>query len=125
MCPPIGGKGMVGSGGIIAGTFRSIIAQENRTRIDHLLGQFSIILSDNDQVLGGIVIDHVHHFLLVIHQDHLAVIQSFGRNIFPGKKLQLLLQLYFHPVDQIVPNRKSEGPGYPDRVRPGKADLRL
>ena len=89
-------QGVVGAAGIVASTLASIFAKEYATRIYHHLCQLLIVVGRQDEMLRRIGIGKSHGFGIVSHDYYLAVVQSFGGNLFARKASELFLYLSLH-----------------------------
>ena len=69
------GKRVVGTAGIVARTLGSPSSQEHAARIHHLCSKLHVIGGLDNQMFGRITVGHLHHFLLIVEQDNLAVLQ--------------------------------------------------
>ena len=86
----VGRERVVRARSIVAGTLRTIRAEEDRTGITHLVGQLHIIIGVQDKVLGSIFVDQLHDIGLRVEDDDLAVLQRLAGQLLTLQLLQLL-----------------------------------
>ena len=63
----VGGQGVVGAAGIVAGTLAGLLAKEHAARIDDLLGERLIVVGLDDEMLGGIGVGEVDGLVVISH----------------------------------------------------------
>src|SRR5690606_25250956 len=73
LCISIGRQGMIGSGSIVPGTFRCIVAYENGTCIIDLIQKKRFFPYTEDIMLRPVLVNKVYCRLIVVHKYQFTV----------------------------------------------------
>ena len=82
-------QGVVGAAGIVACTFAGIVAEEHASGVDDLLCELRIVGSSYYKVFRGVGVAQCHRLVAVVDKYYLAVLKSFGSNVFAWQDIQL------------------------------------